>query len=435
MGIFLGSCIAAAMAVVQFMGWAAFFEPWVLASPDRQAYGSLRQRNQLSTLAVLGFVSICYLLQSQRPSANATIKSVAYAGALTLLAFSVAFSESRTGLIQWLVVAVAVWMAKPNMPYGARKWAAFSMAIYTLAVCLTPWLAAWSGNTSGGLLGRIDDANALSRISLWSNVAQLIAQQPWLGHGWRSLAYAHYSSDFSGARFMEMLDNAHNLPLHLAVELGVPVALAFCAVITWLVWRNQPWKELQPDRQLAWAILLVLAIHSLVEYPLWYGPFFMTAVICIGVLCAPLWRNRLLAQAKSARSAMYLGATCIAISLLSGTAYVAFDYHRVSQIFLQSEQRSAWFSHDALAEAQKSALFGSHAKFAELVITPLSRETAPRVLELSSELVKWSPEPRVVEKLIESAVMMQLDELAMFHIQRYKVAYPQAYAAWSKRAS
>ena len=80
-------------------------------------------------------------------------------------------------------------------------------------------------------------------------------------------------------------------------------------------------------------------------------------------------------------------------------------------------------------------LFQPQAKFAELQITPLSKETAPRILQLSSELIKWSPEPRIIEKLIESAVMMGLDEFAAFHLKRYKAAYPAAHALFVKPTS
>ena len=171
----------------------------------------------------------------------------------------------------------------------------------------------------------------------------------------------------------------------------------------------------------------------MVEYPLWYGPFFMTTVIAVGILCADGWRAWLLAQTQAAQRAVVFGVRSFAVLLLAGTAFAAFDYHRVSQIYLQPEERSAWYKADPLGAAKKSVLFQSHAKFAELQIMPLTRETAPRVLALSSELVVWSPEPRIIEKLIESAVMMQMDDLAAFHIKRYKAAYPQAYTLWSDR--
>jgi hypothetical protein len=171
----------------------------------------------------------------------------------------------------------------------------------------------------------------------------------------------------------------------------------------------------------------------MVEYPLWYGPFFMTTLICIGILCADLWRNWLLALTESTRNAIFLGVRGFALLLLTCTAFAAFDYHRVSQIYLQPQERSSWYAADPLGAAMKSVLFQNHAKFAQLQITPLTRENAPQILRLSSELVLWQPEPRVIEKLIESAVMMQLDDLAGFHLKRYKVAYPQAYALWARR--
>jgi hypothetical protein len=38
----------------------------------------------------------------------------------------------------------------------------------------------------------------------------------------------------------------------------------------------------------------------------------------------------------------------------------------------------------------------------------------------------------VIEKLIESAVMLGLDEEARFHMLRYQAAFPTEYARWVK---
>jgi hypothetical protein len=186
---------------------------------------------------------------------------------------------------------------------------------------------------------------------------------------------------------------------------------------------------------LAWGILLVIGLHSMVEYPLWYGPFFLTAMLAVWILVgdsvAGLVRQQSLAVQKSVRIAL----KSMAIGLLMFTAFAAFDYHRVSQIYLQPHERSRWYAEDALGAAQKTVLFQSHAKFAELVLTPMSRANAPRVYALSTELVHWSPEPRVIEKLIESSVMLGHDEMAAFHLKRYRIAYPQAYEAWAAKAA
>ncbi len=400
-------------------------------SPAREAYAYLRQRNQFASLTAMGWLSLLVLSQCS-PSQHARSLTIA-AGILAMtLALANALTGSRTGALQWVAIAFLMYLWRARFRRETQALALFGSLVYLVFVILSPWIASAVNHPAVGFLSRLNDPGTFSRFALWSNVLELIAQKPWLGWGWRGLAYAHYSTEFSGVRFMEMLDNAHNLPLHLAVELGLPVALAFCGLVGWLVWRNKPWQETRADRQLAWGILLVIGIHSLVEYPLWYGPFFMTALICIGILSADTWRNWLFTLAKYAQRAINIGIKAFALLLLIGTSFAAFDYHRVSQIYHQPEARSRWYVDDPLGAAKKSVLFQSHAMFAELVITPLSGESAPRVLALSDALVMWSPEPRVIEKLIESATMMRRDDLAMFHLKRYKTAYPQAYAMWAK---
>jgi O-antigen ligase len=436
------------IAMLQFSGLAAGLAPWVSESVTGEMVANLRQRNQFATLMAIGALAVWlrYLNFSGRFQLNEDLSaqedfklrlflSTGVLLVVAVLAFATALSGSRTGLLHWLAL-LALALSWQRSWARKTKWVLGAVLLgYGLGARLGPWAAQMAGHANIGLLGRVAASDEQSRLALWSNVLELMAREPWLGHGWRSLAYAHYSAELSSQRFMEMLDNAHNLPLHLAVELGIPVALGFCGLVLWLIWKNKPWAETRADRQLAWGILMMIGIHSMVEYPLWYGPFFMTAVIAVGILCADVWRAWLLAQTQSAQQAVLWGIRSFAVLLLAGTAFAAFDYHRVSQIYLQPEERSAWYKADPLAAAKKSVLFQSHAKFAELQITPLTRETAPRVLELSSELVMWSPEPRIIEKLIESAVMMQVDDLAGFHIKRYKVAYPQAYAVWSARVS
>jgi O-antigen ligase len=429
------------VALVQYAGLSSYFSPWIAQAEPGEMLANLRQRNQFASLMALGFLA---LLAIRAARAERAERAVQARGQITLalvcclaglLGWGNALSASRTGLVQWVAVLALACLWRRSL--GAEwRWLLGAAALgYVLGMLGAPMLADLLGHTNAGLLGRVDDSNAFSRIALWSNVIELIGQAPWLGHGWRSLAYMHYSTAFSGERFMELLDNAHNLPLHLAVELGLPVAVTFCGLVGWLIWKNKPWAETRVDRQLAWGILMVIGIHSMLEYPLWYGPFFMTTLICIGILSADAWRNWLLPLSGRAKFAIFLGARGFGLALLAFTAFAAFDYHRVSQIYLLPEERSSSYADDALGAAKKSVLFQSHAKFAELVITPLSRENAPRILELSSELVMWSPEPRVIEKLIESATLLGLDELAMFHLKRYKVAYPQAHAAWAQRNS
>jgi Virulence factor membrane-bound polymerase, C-terminal/O-Antigen ligase/Protein glycosylation ligase len=436
--------LSALIALCQYLRIEHWFSPWISHSGDGTAFANLRQRNQFATLCGMGLLALLHLRQGaastptsheislDEGSSSARWNSAWPWLAVTALAIGNGLSSSRTGAVQWLLIAAAVWCWRDGMHAGVRRLGYGALGIYAVVVALMPWFANAVGNASTGLWGRaqdgvVDGLGGNSRVWLYSNVLELIAQKPWLGWGWRELAYAHYSTSFTH-RFGELLDNAHNLPLHLAVELGVPFALLFCgAVLVWVV-KGAPWRETDATRQLAWGVLMLIGVHSMVEYPLWYGPFLMTLGLCIGMLQRPVdIQNRPVAQWNIAQAATKF----VAVVILAVAAYAGYDYHRVSQIYLSPESRSALYSGDALGAAQQSVLFQRHARFAELVITPVTPATAPRLLQLALDLVHFSPEPRVIEALIESATMLHFDDVAMFHLARYKEMYPKDYAAWS----
>jgi hypothetical protein len=50
---------------------------------------------------------------------------------------------------------------------------------------------------------------------------------------------------------------------------------------------------------------------------------------------------------------------------------------------------------------------------------------------MARQLLHFSPEPRVVEKLIESAVMLGRDDEARFYLLRFKAAFPKEHARWA----
>jgi hypothetical protein len=275
------------------------------------------------------------------------------------------------------------------------------------------------------LLERLGGVQACSsRIVLWSNVLHATAQQPLLGWGWGELDYAHFMTFYPGDRFCEILDNAHNLPLHLAVELGVPAALVVCGGFVWWMVRQRPWREQDGRRQLAWAILAVVLLHSLLEYPLWYGPFQIAVGASVGWLLAPA------SAPASPRPAMHLPLAALAVALLGATGYAAWDYARVSQIYLPPEQRLPQWREDTAEQAHRSWLFASQAGFAELTLAAVTRDNAEPMYALSQEMLHYSPEPRVIERLIESATQLGREDEAVLYLARYRAAFPRNYETW-----
>ena len=282
-------------------------------------------------------------------------------------------------------------------------------------------------------------------MNLWRNVLYLVAQKPLLGWGWEGLKYAHfitlYDAPWAGLRFCEILDNAHNLPLHLAVELGLPLALAALLALGVWLWRQQPWHETVPARQLAWAVLGAIGVHSLLEYPLWYGPFQLAVSLCLWVLHAfpadagapgAVAVHALAEQRHTGSHATRWGwpAAWAAGAITVAVAAAAHSYWRVSQPYLPPDERAPAYRVPDWGSLRSTWLFAQQVDFAELALTPVTPASAPRVWTLGLQVLHFSPEPVVLQKLLHSGQLLGYDADVAFYTRRFAAAYPDDYARW-----
>jgi O-antigen ligase len=443
----LGSAL---IGVLQYFGHANGLAPWVHGTAVGEAFANLRQRNHFATLSSIGLLALLWQVQAWQdepprfnsPGIKFSPVPMLFGLAAVLLALGNGASGSRTGLFQWTLIAGFALFAPARAPRpsddkraettAVATVALFALAVYGVAALALPSaLQAVAGVQSGGLLGRFQEtAGCSSRSVLWANVLHLIVQKPWTGWGWGNLDYAHFMTLYPGERFCDILDNAHNLPLHLAVELGIPVAVALCSLCTWLVWRSKPWAEKDATRQLAWGVLAVIGLHSLLEYPLWYGPFQLAAALCVWML----WRSKAPANFYTQKERLApAGSAYLAIILIVGCGYAAWDYWRISQIYLAPAARHAAYRDNTLSKIQGSWLFRDQVRFAELTTTTLTPANAAHINALAKDLMHFSPESRVVEKVIESAVMLGDDAQALFYLERFKAAFPEQHARWSAK--
>ncbi len=451
-GWILAALVSSGIGLLQYFGLSDSLSPWINHTAPGEAFANLRQRNQFASLTNIGLLALIWLADRYRMPFGWLVAAV------VLLGVGNAASSSRTGLLQMVMVAVLVaWWGELRHVVTRKVLLAAGLA-YAIASLVLPLLIGLEFGGSG-ILGRLNDGGApcSSRLVLWRNVLELIAQKPWLGWGWGELDYAHFFTLYPGgpnARFCEILDNAHNLPLHLAVELGVPVALAVCGLGAWLILRARPWLEQDATRQMAWGVMAVILLHSLLEYPLWYGPFQMAFGLCIWLLATtPAQLSGVLTtnvvkygvfddfevvltekhrnhQKNNALAQVFI--RFIAMFSIVFIAYAAWDYHRISQIYLAPGQRSEHYRTDTLAKIQGSWLFKNQVRFAELTTMPVAPENAARLNAMALDLLHFSPEARVVEKLIDSAAQLERHDEARFYAVRYRAAYPVEYENWRK---
>ena len=481
--------VSAVMGLFQYFDRAQLLGPWVNYAGLGQAFGNLRQRNQFATLCSMGLVLLWWWAQYVRAGAQLTqamagpntssgtapegamqdapappmtsaaaashwlspALTVALLAGASLVCAASAASSSRTGFFQLLLLLVLAWCWRPSAAAQGRVYrglglglVGFMVLAYVLAAVLLPIAAGVDGSVFERM--RESPDGCASRVALYRNVLYLITQKPLAGWGWGELDFAHfmtlYTTPLAGVRFCAILDNAHNLPLQLAVELGLPLALLICALL--LVWllRSKPWAERVPQRQLAWGLLAMVGLHSLLEYPLWYGPFQVAAVLCLWILHAyPAQQSPDAAKTDTPASvpaidrASKLGLAhytrWLAVPLLALLcALVSWNYWRMSQLYMTLENRAPAYRDNTYAKVQDAWFFGGHVDFAVLSVTPVTEQTAPYLLELGERLLHFSPEAKVVEKILDASLVLGREDKIAFYAPRFAAAFPEDYQRW-----
>ena len=188
----------------------------------------------------------------------------------------------------------AVWEGG-LVPQGLSAVTNFAV-MFDLVVMFAAPLIAGLNFASHGAFARLGKEEACGSLLMrWSTVLHLIAEKFWLGWAWGELDYAHFIALNNKFRFCDILDNAHNLPLHLAAELGALAALLICGGSVWWAIRQKLWAARDDTRQMAWVVMAVILLFRMLEYPLWCGPFQTAFEICFLLLC----HQKQLADAES----------------------------------------------------------------------------------------------------------------------------------------
>lgn len=425
-GWFLAAVISALMGLLQFFDLENNLAPWVVVTLSGRVLANVHQVNLLATLLGVGLLSLWWL------TLNRYLKPFLAGIMACVLIVGLAATASRTGLLHVILVSgLLLFWSRTNRQ--SRKVVILGLALYAAASLTLPWVQQMLSIASGrDLVSRFVEASPCSsRLVIWSNVLQLISMKPLAGWGWNGLAYAHYMTPFDGLRFCEKLSNAHNLPLQLAVSIGVPSAAMTASLFVWIIVKLRPWTTLSNSEQLAWGVLLLLGFHSLVEYPLWFG------VPQVMVLLAAwlIWRTRhsgaLGLTAVPTAVASFSGRCACSAMLLAGLTYVAWDYFRVTQLFTPSSERHQNYKTDTLDKVRNTPLFQTYVLYGVVNTTTVDAKNAEVVLKAALEVLKEFPDPPIIIKVIDAAEMTGDVALVELHLERFKAAWPKPFAAWA----
>lgn len=361
--------ISTAIGILQVFAPELTGGNWIAASAiDGRAVGNLRQPNHLATLLLWSIVAAVWLGDASRRH------RVAFAAAAFML-FGLVLTASRTGMVGAAMLALwAIFDRRLARPSRAMLWLA--PLLYVVF-----WLLLTAGTGSGETsafhgdkqLHRSDISS--SRFGIWSNTLSLIAAHPWFGVGWGEFNFAWSLTPFPN-RPTAFFDHTHNLPLQLAVELGLPLATLILALLTYALWSAfkaaRDADEHNGYLRPAFVMILMMAVHSQLEYPLWYAYFLLPTAFLWGLCLGTPSKADPAAEAPPRRNLpLMLGG----LLLMLGGIYSVIDYWKVVVIFAPPE--GAPPLSQRILDGRKSIFFGHHADYAAATSVPEPGKVMP----------------------------------------------------------
>ncbi|MBT9612786.1 MAG: O-antigen ligase C-terminal domain-containing protein [Burkholderiales bacterium] len=290
--LLVGAAISAALGLIQHFGLPTPLNSIINKKMGGAVMANLGQPNHLSNYLALGLASTLYLCTDGKLNRWVAL------GFGALLLFVLALTGSRSS---WLYLGAFsilawVWGRRSSAPGPTLLKVALGML---LAFALMQWLAHLP--QMQGVTGTITSTERLFelasgvdvRLGLWREAVQIGLAHPLIGAGFGQFAWQHFMlasesaitqaaatllpSPLAGA----MYNHSHNLLTQIGAEFGgAGLLLLLVGAGYWLAGKLR-----QPATMAGWwvaAVLAVLTIHSLLEYPLWYAPFLGIAAILIG---------------------------------------------------------------------------------------------------------------------------------------------------------
>jgi O-antigen ligase len=354
-----------------------------------RAVGNLRQPNHLSTLLLWSAVAIVPLLESGRlPRALGW-------PLFALFVFGIELSASRTGMVG--VALLALWgIVDRRLARSTRLLLLAAPVVYLIGWgAMTQW-ARESHHTFGAAarLGESDVSG--SRFGIWSNTLAMIRQQPLLGVGFGEFNFAWTLTPFPG-RPVAFFDHTHNLVLQLVVELGVPLGLAVLVLLgiaLWQAFRRAVAAEGARGAGLRSAFVMVAlaAVHSQLEYPLWYAYFLLPAAWAWG-WCLAARPDGPAPELHGTREQSPLLMTAGAL-LIVGSLWSLHEYRVVARIYQPDEDASPL--DERIAQGQRTWMFAHHADYAAATVPDHPSEAweafrgAPHSLLDTRLMIAWA---------------------------------------------
>jgi len=399
--------------------------PLSLIFPKRTSavYGNIAQYNHFASYSTLALASLAYLYAGGR------LHWTGAAAAAAPLIFVIGLSSSRSAvLFLAFMLILSLLYAWRRGPGGRRL--AVCVVLFVSGFAVAQWLAILPGlESSGGtetvsqrLVGGAGSSGATNiahRLQIAREAWEMFLQAPFLGVGWGQfpLNDFEYRALHGSTLNTWPFNHAHNIVLHLLAETGLAGTLLVAgAALVWLVGLKRATVDL-PHWWLL-ALVGVIAVHSLLEHPLWFAYFLGIGAVALGLISGRNLTTRLehvvppLVVLLLAASALY-------------AASVLYNYRDFERLFAPgaAQPGSGEFA-SIVSRAHREPLLAPYADLAISAAMGLDRERLNEKLELNSRVMRFAPIASVVYRQAALLALSGEREAAESQLAQAARVYP-----------
>ncbi|MDC7691787.1 PglL family O-oligosaccharyltransferase [Vogesella indigofera] len=296
-GLLLGGLVQALVGLLQVTQWVLVLRwPWIFYDKGNPVnlFGQIAQRNHFANYLTLSLFAACYLFAVNKLrrwlllplvlvfglliSWSGSRLAIGYAGAAMVLAWLFYWRSGRQAETGRLALALAL----------ATCWLVFCQLFNKELVVLLNWLGLPLGDIGSAADRMLAGGFGARRWVEWQKAWQVFHDHPLCGVGLGGYAAEsvrlEVAMGFAGQWSESWLfTHSHNLILQLLAETGL---LGTAVVVIGLCWAFLPFfrKEQANVHSLLVVLLaMVLLLHSMVEYPLWYMTFLGLFAVLLGL--------------------------------------------------------------------------------------------------------------------------------------------------------
>ncbi|CDY79936.1 Lipid A core-O-antigen ligase and related enzymes [Caballeronia glathei] len=428
--VILGGLFAVFCQFVQLFHAEVKFTPLVVAynvMADRRPFGNMAQANHLATYIAFGMTGALFFVQTRR------LPVIVWLALSAIFSAGLALTVSRGPWLQMAVIVVAgFWMAFVqgravsaegfDGPSRRERRAWLIPVVLALVFIAVNAAIRWANirfqlDLAQSAAERMQDANQIApRLALWKYGWTMFTTHPLLGVGWGEFPRYQFEfvRDLGG---VEIANNSHDIFIDLLAKTGLlGLGILLLGVLTWLI------RVLRaphtPARIFALALLGVLMMHALVEYPQQYMFFLMPAMLIFGLLETRGLR-------LVARPVSYGLYTILVLGGLASLYPVMRDYNRAEVLYYGTRPAEQYRN-------DPSFLFRAWGEYGAATLLPMNGQNLAEKLAMHQQAIALLPGETVLRRYAVLQALAGEREAALDTVARLKIFATQLHD-WPKQ--